>query len=76
VPSAYRFVIIHAESGEIVYANTPLEAQVEVIENLKTRVRAKGVGLGRTTNHVVEDVGQAMLELLRDLKKVVPPPSR
>lgn len=71
--SVYLALIVDAETGEVVYQNTPLAAHVELVENLKRRVREKSVGLGRSANHVAEEVGDAMHELLLDLKKHVPP---
>lgn len=72
--SAYRVQIVDHETGEVVHAWAPgLEVEVELIENLKRRVQAKGVGLTRTTQHVLEDIDAAMRELLHDLKRTVPP---
>lgn len=72
--SAYRVQIVDADTGDVVYHAYPgLQAEAELIANLQTRVRAKGVGIGRTEAHVIQDVGAAFVELLHDLKSGVPP---
>lgn len=72
--SPYRVQIIDVATGEVVYRELPgLTAEVELIANLQRRVLAKGVGLGRTSAHVVADVGEALTDLLSDLKRIVPP---
>lgn len=74
MPSLYRLQIIEAATGEVVQRWLPgLAAEVELIDNLATRVVAKGVGVGRTAAHVKADVIDAMQELLHDLKRTVPP---
>lgn len=78
--SRYRVAIIDVETGEVVTRMMPdllphLRAEADLIENLKHRVRAKGVGLGCTADHVCNDVGAAMEELIMDLKLLVPQPT-
>lgn len=72
--SAYTVQIIDNETGEVVYAAAPgLAAEVELIQNLAARVKAKGVGLFRSADHVAQDVREALNDLLLDLKRGVPP---
>jgi hypothetical protein len=72
--SAYRVQIIDAETGKVVYHEHPgLRAEAELIANLQGRVRAKGVGIGRSEDQVVARVAEAMHELLLDLKQTIPP---
>jgi len=70
--SAYRVQIIHAATAEVVYRELPGEAvEADLVENICQRVRAKGVGIGRTEAHVLADVKAAIAEVLYDLKKRV-----
>lgn len=69
--SEFLMQILHVPTGEVVRwaPGQPVEAQF--IEDLVSRVRAKGVGVGRTADHVAMDVRTAVMELLFDLKKLV-----
>lgn len=66
--SNFRVQIVHTEDGKVVEWMPGREVEGELIESLCKRVKAKGVGLGRTTDHVVNDVRTAFQELLRELK--------
>lgn len=66
--SDYVVQIVHRETGLVVSWAPGLQVEVEFIENLCTRVRAKGVGLARSEAHVIADVRTACHELLHDLK--------
>lgn len=69
--SEFRMQIIHAETGKVVEWMPGREIEGELIESLCAKVRLKGVGLGRTTDHVVNDVRTAFQELLYELKSRV-----
>ena len=72
--SQFRMQVVDL-NGEVVKSWPPgRDVECEIIENLKQRVAAKGVGVFRTTDHVVDDVYVAIRELLYDLKVQVPPP--
>lgn len=72
--SLYRLQIVD-DRGDVVYHAVPgLAAEVELVENIVSRVGAKGVGVGRSTAHVLDDVRAAIRELFFDLKSTVPPP--
>ncbi len=68
MPSDYVMQIRHRETGKVVSWAPGLAAEVELIDNLCERVRAKGVGLAMTEAHVIADVRAAFAELLYDLK--------
>ena len=69
--SAFIVQIAHRADGVVVEWAPGLRAEVELIENLCARVKAKGVGVGRSEAHVVQDVHDAFVELLRDLKSSI-----
>ncbi len=73
MPSVYTIAVLHTESGQIARWAPGLEAEVEFIDNLCRRVQAKGVGFLKTEAHVITDVRVAIMELLLDLKREVPP---
>lgn len=66
--SDYRLQIVHADTGSVVSWAPGLAAEVELVQNLKARVKAKGVGLGKSETHVLDDLESAFHELLYDLK--------
>jgi hypothetical protein len=69
--SDFLLRVVHRPSGDYVEWAPGQYIESHLVDELCNRVRAKGVGLGRTTNHVVEDVRAAITELLFELKKQV-----
>jgi hypothetical protein len=63
--------IRHLPSGEYVEFAPGLSVESMILTELCSRVSAKGVGVGRTTNHVIADLDAAFRELFRDLKKQI-----
>jgi len=72
--SKFLLQIVEAKTGEVVAAWEPgLRIEKGLINDLSTRVAAKGVGVGRTTAHVVADIEDAFEDLLYELKRDVSP---
>lgn len=71
MPSDYSLQIVHRASGKVVSWAPGMQAEVELIENLCQRVQAKGVGVGKTEAHVLDDIRAAFRELLHELKRLV-----
>ena len=69
--SDYKIQVVHIQTGAVVEWAPGLKAEADLVAELSTRVRAKGVGVGRTSNHVILDVVNALQELLFDLKTLV-----
>jgi hypothetical protein len=69
--SNYLVQIVHRKSGLVVQWAPGLNVEDELIDTLCERVRAKGIGIGRTEAHVLGDVRAALEELLFDLKSQV-----
>ena len=70
--SRYQMRIVHLPDGMTVVAWPPgLDDEHDLIESLCERVRAKGVGIGRSEAHVIEDVRAAFTELLTNCKRMV-----
>lgn len=70
-PSEYVIQVVHIKSGAVVQWAPGLAVEQDFEGELCRRVRERGVGLARTTNHVVEDVKQAFRELMQSLKAKV-----
>ena len=71
--SEFLIQIVHKDNKQVIHCTWApgLAAEKDLIEELGRRVASKGVGIGRTQAHVVEDVKQAMRELLYSLKSLV-----
>jgi hypothetical protein len=70
--SNYVLRVVNLATGETVHQWTPgLAAESLIVSELCDRVRAKGVGVGKTEEHVIADVRAAIEELLFDLKSRV-----
>lgn len=70
--SRFRVQIVERESGTVVAEWIPGRLQEETfIADICQRVKAKGVGLGRTTSHVLTDVQVAIEDWLTSLKSQV-----
>lgn len=70
--SDYLIQVVHRASGQVVEWAPGHVVEKEFEQELLNRVRAKGVGMLRPTEHVVKDVLSALEELIFDLKKQVP----
>lgn len=69
--SVYRLQIVGPD-GQVVKSWPPgSHVETELISELCERVKAKGVGLGRTEAHVLADLKAAFTEMLYDLKAKV-----
>jgi hypothetical protein len=73
VASDYRICVRSVSTGLEVEWAPGLAVERQLVTDLCDRVAAKGVGMGRTTVHVVADVRAALEELLHDLKAEVTP---
>lgn len=70
--SNYVLRIVYLPTGETVHQWAPgLAVESQFVAELCDRVRAKGVGVGRTEAHVIADVQTACEQLLFDLKSRV-----
>lgn len=69
--SEFVMRIVHIPSGKCVDMAPGLAAEMDLLNDLCARVRAKGVGLGCSEDHVVEDVRAAFREALMALKGIV-----
>lgn len=76
VPSDYLVGIVHRDTQQLVVSWPPRSVKVggqdetsgPFIDALCARVKAKGVGVGSTTEHVLTDIRAAWQELLHELK--------
>lgn len=68
--SAYKLQIVHISTGKVVEWAPGLQAEVELVDNLCARVKAKGVSR-RSEAHIIDDVRTAFEELIYDLKEQV-----
>lgn len=71
--SRYLLQIVDREDGTVVQFEPGLRAESDIITDCVNRVREKGVGLGRTSAHVEQDVCDAMGEAFHDLKSRIRP---
>jgi len=69
--SQYKIAVIFKDTGEVVSWAPGLSVERDFEVELLNRIKAKGVGVGRTTAHVLDDVRDALRELLYDLKRQV-----
>lgn len=68
-------LLAHIQAEPIPHWTDGLPAEDAFLEALCVSIAAKGVGLGRTTAHVLEDVRAAFGEQVHDLKRTVKPPT-
>ncbi len=71
IESDYVIQVVHKETGRVVEWAPGLQVERQLVIDLCNRVAAKGVGVFRTTAHVVADVRVALQELLYELKSEV-----
>lgn len=71
--SGYVIQVVRLSDRQTVEWAPGQACERDLVTELANRVAAKGVGVGRTTAHVVADVQDALLELLLELKTDVPP---
>lgn len=69
--SDFVMQIRHIPSGEYVEFAPGSRVESPILEDLCSRVRAKGVGIFRTEDHVIADLQTAFRELFFELKKQV-----
>lgn len=70
--SNYTLQIVQDSSGDVVASwkgRSPIETRMA--DELANRVALRGVGVGRTTSHVMQDVRDAFNEMLTELKRQV-----
>lgn len=70
-PSDYAMRIVYLPTGAYHEWVPGSPTETLLVQDLCGRVAEKGVGIGRTTTHVVADVRAAIEELIFDLKKQV-----
>ncbi len=71
--SKYVIQVASKKTGKVYEWAPGLAAERELEDEICNRVAAKGVGIVRTTAHVIADVRAAIEELLHDLKLDVRP---
>lgn len=71
VESDFTICVRHKPSNTFVEWAPGRAVEMNIVDELCSRVKAKGVGALRTEAHVIADVRLAMTELLYDLKKQV-----
>jgi hypothetical protein len=71
VDSEFLIQVVHKTTGAVVSWEPGREVEYQFETELLSRVAAKGVGMARTTTHVLDDVRTALRELLYDLKRRV-----
>jgi hypothetical protein len=71
--SKYLIQVVSKKTGKVVEWAPGLAVERQFEDEICNRVAAKGVGIARTTAHVVADVRAAVEELLHDLKSDVRP---
>jgi hypothetical protein len=69
--SEYALQIVLKSTGEVVQWAPGLRIETDLVADLVKRVVAKGVGFGRSSNHVAKDVEEAIKELFWDMKSQV-----
>ena len=69
--SEYLIQVVHKSTGKVVEWAPGLAVEKQLVDELGNRVRAKGVGILKTTEQVVTAVKSALDELLYDLKSLV-----
>jgi len=69
--SEFKIQVVHASNGMVVEWAPGLSVEKDLETELLARIKAKGVGVGRTSAHVLEDVKAALRELLYELKSQV-----
>ncbi len=65
--------IVDKQTGDVVSYSPGSVIESELINNIADRAVAKGVGIGRTANHVREDVRAAVYEAIMHLKAQIKP---
>lgn len=70
-PSRYLLQIIDRQTGQAIQLEPGLSAEINLIEECVKRVLSLGVGLGRTSGHVAQDVKTGIELAILDLKTQV-----
>lgn len=65
--------IVDKQTGEVVSYSPGSVIESELINNIADRTVARGVGIGRTANHVREDVKAAVHDAIMHLKSQIKP---
>jgi hypothetical protein len=73
MPSDFKLQVLHIPTGQTVAWAPGQQVERDLIAALKSQLEAKGVGLFRTTKHVLTDLEAAVTDLFLELKKDVPP---
>lgn len=69
--SDYVIQVVEKKTGAVVEWAPGMAVERQLITDLCGRVASKGVGIGKTTAHVVADIHAALTELLHALKSEV-----
>lgn len=60
--------IVDKLHNEVVQFEPGLSVEINFIDDCVTRAISKGIGLGRTSNHVAQDIRDAIEESIYELK--------
>ncbi len=66
--SRFYMQIVDKKTGEAVQFEPGLTVEKDFVEDCVKCIVARGVGLGRTSAHVAEDIRQGIVESIRELK--------
>jgi hypothetical protein len=66
--SHYLLQIVDRWSGEVVQLEPGMSAEIDFVEACVARTGSLGVGVGRSTQHVMKDVQTAIELTILDLK--------
>ena len=69
--SIYLMQIVEKKNNEVVQFEPGLSVEVNFVDDIVTRTISKGVGLGRTSAHVAQDVREAVEEAIQALKRKI-----
>lgn len=69
--SRYLMQIVDRDTGDVVQFEPGTAIERDFVSDIVRKTSAKGVGLGRTTSHVVGDVRAAIEEAIFELKAQV-----
>ena len=69
--SDYVIQVVNTKTGKVVEWAPGMVVERQLVVDLCNRVAAKGVGMARSTAHVVADVKAALEELLFEMKSEV-----
>jgi len=69
--SSFLMQIVNKSNGEIVQFEPGLSVEVNFVDACVTKILEKGVGLGRTSKHVANDIRDGIEETIQELKNKI-----